>query len=88
MDILFHETHTKLVRVLMAQARQPFTYRNGREGPSHGGHKGPVEEVGLVELRQELAESHNTIYQLCKPFKRQRRDGWQRNGRRQDQLAT
>ena len=47
--------------------------------------------MGVAELRQELAESRNTIYQLSKsqePFKRQRRDGWQRGGRRQDQQAT
>ena len=84
-------TDAKPVRVLMAQARQPFTDRNGREGPAQGGGKGPVEEMGLAELRQELAESRNTIYQLRKnqePFKRQRRDGWQRNGRGQDQQAT
>ena len=31
------------VRVLMAQARQPPTNRNGCEGPAPGGHKGPVE---------------------------------------------
>ena len=47
--------------------------------------------MGLAELRQELAESSNTIYQLRKnqePFKRQRRDGWQRNGKGHDQKAT
>ena len=53
--------------------------------------KGPVGEMGVAELRQELAESSNTIYQLRKnqePLKRQRRCWWQRNGRGQDQLAT
>ena len=38
--------------------------------------KGPVEEMSLAELHQELAESRNTIYQLRKDleqFKRQRR---------------
>ena len=67
-------TDTKPVRVLMAQAMQPFADRNGREGPAKGGRKGPVEEMGVAEMRQELAESHNTIYQLRKnqePFKRQ-----------------
>ena len=71
----------------MAQARLPLADRNGREGQAHGRRKGPVEEVGLMELPQELAESRNTIYQLRKnqePFKRQRHDGWQRNGRGQD----
>ena len=74
----------------MAQVRQPFSDQNGLEGQAQGGRKPPVDEMGVAELRQELAKSRNTIYQLRKnqeQFKRQRRDGWQRNGRWQDQQA-
>ena len=84
-------TDVKQVRVFMTQARQPLTDRNEREGQAQGGCKGPVEEMGVAELRQELAESSNTIYQLRKnqePFRRQQRDGWQRNWRGQDQQAA
>ena len=59
-------TDAKPARVLMAQARQPFSYRNGREGPAQGGRKPSVDEMGLAELRQEVAESRNTILQLRK----------------------
>ena len=68
-------TDAKLARVLMAQARQPFTDRNGREGPGQEGSKATVDGMGVAELCQELAESRNTIYQLrnnMKQFKRQR----------------
>ena len=47
--------------------------------------------MGVAELCKELAESRNTIYLLRKnqePFKRQRRYGWQQNGRGQDQQDT
>ena len=68
----------------MAQTRQQSIDRTGREGQAQGGNKGPVEEMSLAELRQELAESRNTTYQLRKnkePFKWRQRYGWQRNGR-------
>ena len=85
-------TDTKPVRALMAQGSRSPTGMDARAQGigAQGGRKGPVEEMGLAELRQELAKSHNTICQLRKnqePFKRQRRDGWQRNGRWQDQQA-
>ena len=50
-----------------------------------------LDEMGLAELRQELAESRNAIYQLRKnaePYTRQRQEGWQGNRRRQDQQPT
>ena len=52
--------------------------------PKEGGRKQSVDEMGLAELRQELAESRNTTHQLRKnkePFKWRQRYGWQRNGR-------
>ena len=76
-------TDAKPARVLMAQARRPLSYRNGREGPGQGGRKASVVEMGVAELRQELVESRNTIYRLRKnaePFKRQER-GCERVGR-------
>ena len=84
-------TDPKPVRVLMAQARQPFANRNGREGTQPETRKRPVEDMGVAEMRQELVETRNTIVQLRKnpePFKRQRRDGWQRNNCWQDQQGT
>ena len=67
-------TDSKLTRVLMAQVRQPFSNRNGREGQANGGRRLPVDEMGMAELRQEVAESRDTIYQLRKyqePTKRE-----------------
>ena len=58
---------------------------------AQGGRKPSVEEMGVAELRQELAESRNTIYQLRKnaePYKRQRRESWQGGRRGQDQQST
>ena len=57
----------------MAQVRQPLADQNGHGGPAQGGRRGPVEEMDLAEMRQELAEARNTIYKLRKnqePFKR------------------
>ena len=59
-------TDAKPARVLMAQARQPFSNLNGRECPAQGGRVPSVDEMGVADLRQEVAESSNTIYQLCK----------------------
>ena len=45
----------------------------------------------MAELRQEVAESRNTIYQLRKnrePTKRQRRNGWQGGRRGQNHQST
>ena len=45
----------------------------------------------MAELRQEVAENRNTIFQLRKnqePLKRQRRDGWQGGRRGQDHQST
>ena len=84
-------TDARPARVLLAQVRQPFSNRNGREGPVQGGRKAALEEMGVVELRQELAEASNTIFQLRKnaePNKRQRREGWQGGRRSQDQPST
>ena len=81
----------KPARVLMAQVRQPVSDRNGREGQAQGGRKPPVDEKGVAELRQELAESRNTIYQLRtnqETLKRQRRDGWQGGWSGQDHQST
>ena len=47
--------------------------------------------MGMAELRQEVAVSRNTIYQLRKnqePTKRKRRDGWQGGLRGQDLQST
>ena len=56
----------KPVRVLIVQARQPLADKNGREGSPQGARKGPVEDVGVAEMRQELSEARNTIAQLSK----------------------
>ena len=66
-------TDTKPARVFMAQVRQALADQNGRGGQAQGGRKGPVEDMGVAEMHQELAEARNTIYQLRKnqePFKR------------------
>ena len=45
----------------------------------------------MAELRQELADAHNTIFQLRKnaePYKRQRREGRQGGRRGQGQQST
>ena len=55
-------TDTKQPRVFMAQIRQPLADQNGRAGRAQGGRKGRVEEMGVAEMRQELAEACNTIY--------------------------
>ena len=44
--------------VLMAQVRQPLSDQNGRERQAHCGLKPPVDEMGVAELRQEVAENH------------------------------
>ena len=56
-------TDSKPARVLMAQVRQPFSDRNGREGQAYSGHTGrqEVDEMSVAELRQEVPESRNTI---------------------------
>ena len=46
-------TDLKLARVLMAQVRQPFSDRNGREGQTHGGRKPPVDEMGVAKKWQK-----------------------------------
>ena len=82
---------TRPGRVLMAEVRQPFSNRNGREGQAQGGRKPLVDEMGAAELRQELSESSNTNYQLQKnqeSHKRQRRDGWQGGRSGQDHQST
>ena len=59
--------------------------------PKPVGRKGPVEEMGVAEMRQELAEARDTIIQLCKiqePNKRQRRDEWQRSNRWKDRQGS
>ena len=48
-------------------------------------------EMGFAELRQVVAESRNTIFQLRKKadlFKRQQREGWQGKRRGQEQQPT
>jgi hypothetical protein len=76
-------TGSKPARILMAQVRQPLSDRNGREGQASGGHK-HVDDMNVAELRQEVFEIHNMIYQLRKnaePSKQQRQSNWQ-GGRR------
>ena len=73
--------NSKPARVLMAQVRQPFSNRNGREprGRKH------VDDMNIAELRQEVCEGRNTIQQMQKsaePYKRQRQNNWQLEGRR------
>ena len=66
-------------RVLMAQVRQPLSDRNGRDGQAYRGRE-HVEDMSVAELRQEVSENRNTIYQLRKsaePNKRQRQSNWQ-----------
>ena len=84
-------TDSKLARILMAQARQPFSYLNGRKGQAYSGRSPPVDEMSVAELRQEVSESRNTIYQLRKnmePNKRQRQRNWQGGRRGQDPQST
>jgi hypothetical protein len=73
------------VRVLLAQTRQPFADKNGRDGAAPAVRKDTIDNTEVVTLRQELAESRNTIAQLRRnqePSKRQQRDGlgWNRPG--------
>ena len=67
-------TDSRPARVLMAQVRQPLSDRNGGEGQAYG-RRQHVYDMNVAELRQEVSESRNTIYQLRKctePNKRQR----------------
>ena len=53
-------TDSKPARVLLAQVRQPFSDKNGRDGQGYGGRK-HVDDMSPAELRQEVSESRNTI---------------------------
>ena len=83
-------TDSKPARVLLAQVRQPFSDKNGRDGQGYCGRK-HVDDMSPAELRQEVSENSNTIYQLRKgaePNKQQRQNKWQVGRRGQDpQLA-
>ena len=84
-------TDSKPSRVLMAQVRKPFSYRNGREGQAYNGRRPDVDEMSVAELCQEVSERRNTIYQLRKnmePNKRQRQSNWQGGRRGQDPQST
>ena len=80
--------NSKPARVLMAQVRQPFSNRNGQEprGRKH------VDDMNIIELRQECSESRNTIQQMqrnAEPYKRQRQNNWQaRRGTDQQPAPT
>ena len=58
-------TDSKPARVLLAQVRQPLSDRTGRDGQVSGGRK-HVDDMSPAELRQEVSENRNTIYQLQK----------------------
>ena len=83
-------TDLKPARVLLAQVRQPFSDKNGRDGQGYGGRK-HVDDMSQAELRQEVSESRNTIYQMRKgaePIKRQRQNNWQAGQCVQDPQPT
>ena len=71
-------TDSKPARVLMSQVRQPFSDKNSRDGQGYGGlRRKHVDDMSPAELRQEVSESRNMIYQLHKgtePNKRQRQN--------------
>ena len=86
-------TDSKTARGLMAQARQPFSDRNGREGQAYSVRRPDVDDmsVTVAKLRQEVSESRNTIYQLRKNMeqnKRQRQSNWQGGRRGHDPQST
>ena len=54
--------NSKPARVLMVQARQPFSNRNGQE-PRSRKHVDDMSQADS-ELRQEVCESKNTIQQM------------------------
>ena len=78
-------TDSKPARVLLAQVRQPFSDKNGRDVQGYCGRKHV--DMSPAELGQLVSESLNTIYQLRKgtePTKRQRQNNWQAGRRGED----
>jgi hypothetical protein len=76
-------------RVMLAQARNPFADRNGREKEVSGG-KGTDDDESetMANLRRVNAEQANTIAQLRRtqdPAKSQRRVGWKGQRKGQDE---
>ena len=83
-------TDSKPARVLIAQVRQPFSDRNGRDGQGYGGRK-HVDDMNMAELRQEVSENSNTINQLqrsTEQSKQQRQNNWKVWRRGQDPQQT
>ncbi len=74
----------KPARLFLAQARQPYTDRNGRDSAAQDGRRGNIDDMTCAQAKQELVEARNTIAQFRKnqtPFKRQRREGYNNHRR-------
>ena len=77
-------TDSKPARVLMEQARYPFSDWNGREGQAYSGRRPDVDDMSVAELR-------NRIYQLRKNMEQNKRQGqsnWHGGRRGQDPQPT